>query len=222
MMLLCENFYFNIDVEILIEVDFCEIDLDVFDYLCVEGFNCLSMGVQDFNKEVQCLVNCEQDEEFIFVLFNYVCDIGFILINIDLIYGLLKQMLESFVFMLKCVMELNFDCLSVFNYVYLLMFFVVQCKIKDVDLFSVQQKLDILQEMIVLFIQVGYQFIGMDYFVCLDDELVVVQCEGVLYCNFQGYMIQGDIDLLGMGVFVISMIGDGYMQNQKELKCYYQ
>lgn len=52
MKLLCENFQFNVDVEILIEVDLWEIELDVFDYLCVEGFNCLSMGVQDFNKEV--------------------------------------------------------------------------------------------------------------------------------------------------------------------------
>lgn len=88
--LLCSYFYFSVEVEIFIEVDLCEIELDVFDYLCVEGFNCLSMGVQDFNKEVQCLVNCEQDEVFIFDLFNYVWEIGFILINIDFIYGLLK------------------------------------------------------------------------------------------------------------------------------------
>lgn len=65
MTLLRENFHFNTDAEISIEVDPREIELDVLDHLRAEGFNRLSMGVQDFNKEVQRLVNREQDEEFI-------------------------------------------------------------------------------------------------------------------------------------------------------------
>ncbi len=63
MKLLRENFQFNADAEISIEVDPREIELDVLDHLRAEGFNRLSMGVQDFNKEVQRLVNREQDEE---------------------------------------------------------------------------------------------------------------------------------------------------------------
>ena len=70
MKLLRENFQFNADAEISIEVDPREIELDVLDHLRAEGFNRLSMGVQDFNKEVQRLVNREQDEEFIFALLN--------------------------------------------------------------------------------------------------------------------------------------------------------
>ncbi len=100
MKLLRENFQFNADVEILIEVDPREIELDVLDHLRAEGFNRLSMGVQDFNKKVQRLVNREQDEEFIFALLNHAREIGFTS-TIILIYGLPKQTPESFAFTLK-------------------------------------------------------------------------------------------------------------------------
>jgi oxygen-independent coproporphyrinogen-3 oxidase len=151
-------------------------------------------------------------------LLNHARDIGFTSTNIDLIYGLPKQTPESFAFTLKRVAELNPDRLSVFNYAHLPTLFAAQRKIKDADLPSAQQKLDILQETIVSLTDTGYQFIGMDHFARPDDELAIAQREGVLHRNFQGYTTQGDTDLLGMGVSAISMIGDCYAQNQKELK----
>ncbi|PHK84852.1 oxygen-independent coproporphyrinogen III oxidase, partial [Salmonella enterica subsp. enterica serovar Typhimurium] len=75
---------------------------------------------------------------------------------------------------------------------------------------------------IVSLTQAVYHVIGMDHFARPDDELAIAQRECVLHRNFHGYTCQGDTDLLGMGVSAISMIGDGYMQNQKELKRYYQ
>jgi len=220
--LLRHHFNFNADAEISIEVDPREIELNVLDHLRAEGFNRLSMGVQDFNKEVQRLVNREQDEEFIFALLRHAREIGFTSTNIDLIYGLPKQTPESFAFTLKRVGELNPDRLSVFNYAHLPTLFAAQRKIKDADLPSAQQKLDILQQTITSLTEEGYQFIGMDHFARPDDELAVAQREGVLHRNFQGYTTQGDSALLGMGVSAISMIGDCYAQNQKELKHYYQ
>lgn len=220
--LLRGHFQFDADVEISIEVDPREIELDVLDHLRSEGFNRLSMGVQDFNKEVQRLVNREQDESFIFALIKRARDIGFTSTNIDLIYGLPKQTPESFAFTLNRVAELSPDRLSVFNYAHLPTLFAAQRKIKDADLPSAQQKLDILQQTIVSLTDAGYQFIGMDHFARPDDELAVAQRDGVLHRNFQGYTTQGDTDLLGMGVSAISMIGDSYAQNQKELKAYYQ
>ncbi|MEJ5074600.1 oxygen-independent coproporphyrinogen III oxidase [Enterobacter ludwigii] len=222
MQLLRGHFEFLADVEISIEVDPREIELDVLDHLRGEGFNRLSMGVQDFNKEVQRLVNREQDEEFIFALLNRAREIGFTSTNIDLIYGLPKQTPESFAFTLKRVAELNPDRLSVFNYAHMPTLFAAQRKIKDEDLPSAQQKLDILQETITSLTETGYQFIGMDHFARPGDELAIAQREGVLHRNFQGYTTQGDSDLLGLGVSAISMIGDSYAQNQKELKRYYQ
>lgn len=118
--------------------------------------------------------------------------------------------------------ELSPDRLSVFNYAHLPSLFAAQRKIKDADLPSPQQKLDILQETIQSLTQSGYQFIGMDHFARPDDELAIAQRKGVLHRNFQGYTTQGNTDLLGMGVSAISMIGDSYAQNQKDLKTYYQ
>ncbi|GAB7203165.1 hypothetical protein OS31_29140 [Dickeya oryzae] len=83
------------------------------------------------------------------------------------------------------------------------------------------KKLAILQQTIQSLTAAGYQFIGMDHFARPDDELAVAQREGKLHRNFQGYTTQGDTDLLGLGVSAISMIGDSYAQNQKELKLYY-
>ncbi|EGT5658959.1 oxygen-independent coproporphyrinogen III oxidase [Cronobacter dublinensis subsp. dublinensis] len=220
--LLRANFHFNDDAEISIEVDPREIELDVLDHLHAEGFRRLSMGVQDFNKEVQRLVNREQDEDFIFALIQRAREVGFTSANIDLIYGLPKQTPESFAFTLQRVAELNPDRLSVFNYAHLPTLFAAQRKIKEADLPSAQQKLDILQQTIQSLTQAGYQFIGMDHFAKPDDELAIAQRDGVLHRNFQGYTTQGDTDLLGLGVSAISMIGDCYAQNQKELKRYYQ
>lgn len=220
--LLRTHFDFNDDAELSIEVDPREIELDVLDHLRNEGLTRLSMGVQDFNKEVQRLVNREQDEEFIFALIKRARELGFTSTNIDLIYGLPKQTPESFAFTLKRVAELSPDRLSVFNYAHLPTLFAAQRKIKDADLPDAQQKLDILQETIGSLTAAGYQFIGMDHFARPDDELAIAQREGKLHRNFQGYTTQGDTDLLGMGVSAISMLGDCYAQNQKELKAYYQ
>lgn len=219
--MLRQHFDFLPDAEMSIEVDPREIELDVLDHLRSEGFNRLSMGVQDFNKEVQRLVNREQDEEFIFALIARAKALGFNSTNIDLIYGLPKQTPESFAFTLERVAELSPDRLSVFNYAHLPSLFAAQRKIKDADLPSVQQKLDILQQTIASLTESGYQFIGMDHFARPDDELAVAQREGKLHRNFQGYTTQGDSDLLGLGVSAISMLGDSYAQNQKELKTYY-
>lgn len=219
--LLRENFALQADAEISLEVDPREIELDVIDHLYALGFNRLSMGVQDFNKEVQRLVNREQDEAFIFELIARAKALGFSSTNIDLIYGLPRQTPESFAFTLQRVAELSPDRLSVFNYAHLPKLFAAQRKIKDADLPNAEQKLDILQQTIASLTEAGYQFIGMDHFARPTDELAIAQREGKLHRNFQGYTTQGDSDLLGLGVSAISMLGDSYAQNQKELKAYY-
>ncbi len=216
-----QHFTFAADAEMSIEVDPRGIELDVLDHLRDGGFNRLSMGVQDFNKQVQQSVNRVQDEAIIFALMARARQLGFTSTNIDLIYGLPHQTAESFAFTLQKVAELKPDRLSVFNYAHLPELFAAQRKIRLEDLPNAQQKLDILQQTISSLIAQGYEFIGMDHFARHDDELAVAQRAGKLHRNFQGYTTQGNSDLLGMGVSAISMIGDSYAQNEKELKHYY-
>lgn len=52
--------------------------------------------------------------------------------------------------------------------------------------------------------------------------MAVAQRAGKLHRNFQGYTTRGDCDLLGLGVSSISMLGDAYSRNQKDLKLYYE
>ncbi|NIH17023.1 oxygen-independent coproporphyrinogen III oxidase [Morganella morganii] len=219
--MLRKHFDFAADAELSIEIDPREIELDVIDHLRAEGFNRLSMGVQDFNKEVQRLVNREQDEATIFALVERARETGFESVSIDLIYGLPKQTPESFAFTLKRVAELSPDRLSVFNYAHLPNLFAAQRKIKDEDLPSAEQKLTILQQTIENLTGSGYQFIGMDHFAKPDDELAIAQNNGILHRNFQGYTTHEECDLLGFGVSAISMLGDHYAQNQKDLKTWY-
>lgn len=141
--LLRQHYDFLPDAEMSIEIDPREIELDMLDHLRSKGFNRLSMGVQDFNKQVQQRINRKQDEEFIFALIARAKALGFHSTNIDLIYGFPKQTLESFAFILQQVVVLNPDRLSVFNYAHLPNLFAAERKIKDADLPSALQKLDI-------------------------------------------------------------------------------
>lgn len=139
-----------------------------------------------------------------------------------MIYGLPHQNVETFAKTLEQVLTMKPGRLSVFNYAHLPQLFAAQRKIKEDKLPSPREKLAMLEQTISTLTGAGYQFIGMDHFALPDDELAVAQREGILHRNFQGYTTQGDCDLLGMGVSAISMIGDCYAQNQKELKKYYQ
>ena len=221
MKMLRDNFQIAEDAEISIEMDPRKIEIATLEHLRAIGFNRISMGVQDFNKEVQVAVNRVQDEQFVAALLKRARELGFQSTNLDLIYGLPLQTVESFMFTLQKVIELNPDRLSVFNYAHLPSRFAGQAKIKEEQLPAPETKLQILQKTIETLGNAGYRFIGMDHFAKPDDELAIAQQNGVLHRNFQGYTTQEECDLVGMGVSAISLLGDTYAQNQKELKAYY-
>ncbi|TYG34576.1 oxygen-independent coproporphyrinogen III oxidase [Lonepinella koalarum] len=221
MKMLTDHFKIADNAEISIEMDPREIELSMLAHLRKIGFNRISMGVQDFNKDVQKAVNREQDEAFIQALLMHAKELGFQSTNLDLIYGLPLQSVESFMFTLQKVIELAPDRLSVFNYAHLPTRFAGQAKIKDHQLPTPETKLTILQKTIETLGDAGYKFIGMDHFAKPDDELAIAQNKGILHRNFQGYTTQEECDLLGLGVSAISLLGDTYAQNQKEIKRYY-
>jgi len=222
MKMLRKQFTFQADAELSIEVDPREIELSTIDHLAKEGFNRLSLGVQDFNKEVQKAVNREQDEAFIEQLLTRAREQGFRSTNLDMIYGLPLQTKESFAHTLNKVLELDPARLSIFNYAHMPTLFAAQRKINEDDMAKPAEKLAMLQYTIEFLTQSGYQFIGMDHFAKPDDELAIAQQQGVLHRNFQGYTTQEDADLLGMGVSAISQVGHSYSQNQKKLADYYK
>ncbi|MCS3460918.1 oxygen-independent coproporphyrinogen III oxidase [Aeromonas sp. BIGb0445] len=221
MAMLRTHFHFADAGEISIEVDPREIELHMLDVLRELGFNRISLGVQDFNKQVQRAVNREQDNDFIRAMLERARELGFRSTNLDLIYGLPHQDRASFHHTLEEVLKTDPARLSIFNYAHLPSRFAAQHKLKEADMPAPREKLAMLQDTISFLTGQGYQFIGMDHFAKPDDELAVAQRAGRLHRNFQGYTTQGDCDLLGLGVSSISMMGGAYSQNQKDLKAYY-
>ena len=221
--MLQHNFSFATDIEMSIEVDPREIELALADHLASIGFNRLSIGVQDTNEKVQQAINRPQSTEFIQSFIQRAKQVGFSSVNIDLIYGLPHQTIETFTQTLSQVIEqLDADRISLFSYAHMPSVFAAQRKISDDWLPNADSKFALMKLAIETLCAHGYEFIGMDHFAKPTDELAKAQQNGQLHRNFQGYTTKGDCDLLGLGVSAISSVGNVYSQNVKTLKDYYQ
>lgn len=220
MTILKSHFNFAPQAEMSLEIDPRSIKAERMNEFAQLGFNRLSLGIQDFNPEIQRLINRVQSEDQIKTLFEAARSAHFESISVDLIYGLPKQTVVSFQETLQKIIALAPDRISTFNYAHLPARFAAQRKIKDSDLPSPQAKLAILESTIATLTKAGYLFIGMDHFAKPQDELAIAQRHRVLHRNFQGYTTQQEADLLGLGVSAISMIGECYSQNQKEIALY--
>lgn len=208
--------------EYSIEIDPRETDSDTIKLLRDIGFNRMSLGVQDFEPDVQRAVNRIQSERQTFAVLEQARQYGFKSISVDLIYGLPLQTADSFARTLDKVVDAAPDRLSVFNYAHLPELFKPQRRINEADLPEPAEKLDILQMTIDKLTGAGYVYIGMDHFAKPDDELAIAQRERTLYRNFQGYSTHADCDLIGLGVTSIGMVGRSYGQNVKSIDDYYR
>jgi oxygen-independent coproporphyrinogen-3 oxidase len=206
--------------EYSIEVDPRETNDRTIAQLRELGFNRISLGLQDFDPDVQKAVNRIQSKEQTFAVLEAARKEGFRSTNIDLIYGLPLQTEETFAATLDQVLAYSPDRFSIFNYAHMPTRFKTQRQINEVDLPTPAVKLEILQMVGHKLTEAGYVYIGMDHFAKPDDELAVAQREGKLYRNFQGYSTHSDCDLVGLGMTSIGRVADAYIQNVKELDEY--
>ncbi|HIP07672.1 MAG TPA: oxygen-independent coproporphyrinogen III oxidase [Mariprofundaceae bacterium] len=217
-----ERFQFvdDANAEYSIEMDPRECTPETVKTLREVGFNRMSMGVQDFDPVVQKAVNRIQSKE---VTLHVLADArreGFKSMNIDLMYGLPHQTVETFDTTLDQIIAFSPDRIALFNYAHLPEMFMPQRRIDESAMPSPQEKLNILEHSINKLIDAGYVFIGMDHFAKPDDELTLAQQEGELYRNFQGYSTQADCDLIGLGLTSIGYVGGSFFQNKKEMDAY--
>jgi oxygen-independent coproporphyrinogen-3 oxidase len=218
-----ENFRFADDTtgEYSIEIDPRTVDPVRIASLRRQGFNRISLGVQDFDPDVQAAVNRIQPEALTLDAIAAARACGFRSISIDLIYGLPKQSLKTIGQTLEKVVAASPDRISIYNYAHMPQLFKSQKLIVDADLPSDQDKLAMLGLCIERLTAAGYVYIGMDHFAKPDDELAVAQRSGQLHRNFQGYSTHADTDMVACGVSSISAVGDSYCQNEKSLERYY-
>lgn len=208
--------------EISIEVDPRAIPMEDVKKLADLGFNRMSIGVQDFDEKVQKAVNRVQSFELTRDMMLKARKYNFKSINLDLIYGLPFQTLQSFESTISKVIEISPDRISVFNYAHLPHRFKPQRRISGDDLPSASEKLSIFQTIIDKLQTGGYLYIGMDHFAKPSDQLAIAQQEGKLHRNFQGYTTHEEYELIGVGVSSIGSINGQYHQNVKDVEPYYR
>lgn len=220
--LLKKTFTWARGAECAIEIDPRRVAPGTLEFLAGLGFNRISLGVQDFDPQVQKAVNRIQSEEVTRQAVEEARAAGFSSVNFDLIYGLPKQSLDGFNRTLDKVVALAPDRIALYSYAHLPRLFAPQRRIAEEDLPSAETKLEIMSLAIGRLTRAGYLYIGMDHFARPDDALAIAQSQGRLQRDFQGYSTHPESDTLSFGVSAIGRIGPTYYQNCKELDHYYE
>ena len=215
------RFEFSAKGEYSIEIDPRTVNAQRVQALQEMGFNRVSLGVQDFDPEVQRAVNRVQSEARTLEVIDAARRYGIESVNIDLIYGLPKQSLESYNRTLDRVIAAQPDRIAIYNYAHLPARVKSQRRIQAADLPSPDVKLKLLDLCAQRLTEAGYVYIGMDHFAKPNDSLAVAQRSGRLQRNFQGYSTHAECDIVGLGVSAIGAIGPTYSQNQRDLQAYY-
>ena len=208
------------DGEYAIEVDPRTVDIERLKNLFQLGFNRLSFGVQDFEPAVQKAVHRIQPAAQVFELVAAAREIGFASVNVDLIYGLPRQTVESFDRTIAQVAQLRPDRIALYAYAHLPARFKPQRHIVAADLPRAPDKVSMLARSLAAFADAGYVHIGMDHFALPQDALATARQGGRLHRNFQGYSTQPDSDLIALGMSAIGRIGASYGQNAKSIEEY--
>ena len=216
------KFDFADDIEASVEIDPRGLTREHMEALRDVGFNRTSFGVQDFNPQVQEAVNRIQSEKLTRQTVEWARELGFQSINLDLIYGLPHQTLESFAETIEKIIDISPDRIAVFNYAHVPWLKKHQVMIKAEDLPGADERLQILKMTIEKLMGAGYEYIGMDHFAKPTDELAVAQKNGTLYRNFQGYSTKAGCDVYAFGLSAISQFQNIYAQNIKRLPDYYK
>lgn len=217
-----QNFEFKSESENGCEIDPRELTRDHLVALKDGGFNRISMGVQDFNPQVQKAVNRIQPENMTRQVVDWVNELGFESINLDLIYGLPFQTVDEFAKTVDTIIDISPDRIALFNYAHVPWMKKHMALIKPEDIPAPEVKLEILKMSVAKLTDAGYVFIGMDHFAKPEDDLSRALEEKRLYRNFQGYSTNAGADLYGFGITSIGQLGKAYAQNMKTEREYYE
>lgn len=203
-----------------IEIDPRAADGGVLQLLTALGFNRISLGVQDFDENVQRAVNRVQPAATVERVYDAARALGFRSINFDLIYGLPRQSVASFSATLDRVIAMRPDRLAVYGYAHIPQAFKAQRQIRSEELPDAAARLALLQLAVDKLCGAGYIYVGMDHFALPTDGLAQAQQNGTMHRSFQGYTTHANRDLVNLGVSAIGQVGQLYVQNNKSLAAY--
>lgn len=217
------HFSFAPEIEASVEVDPRRLTREHLASFRGIGFNRASMGVQDFNPKVQEAIHRIQPREMTQQAMDWMRELGYTSINLDLVYGLPNQTTASFDRTLDVALAMDPDRFAVFSYAHVPWIKPAQKIVEARVLPTPQTKLELLKLVIERLTENDrYIYIGMDHFAKPGDELAVAQRNRRLQRNFQGYSTRAGADIYGFGMSSISQTPDAYWQNEKELDRYRQ
>lgn len=185
------------------------------------GFDRVSFGIQDFDPEVQRLINRKQTFDQVKYITEKAREIGYQSVNFDVVHGLPGQTLTTIRRTIQNILFLRPDRIAFYNYAHVPDLKPAQ-KSYEKHLPDEDTRWGIYRQGREAFLGVGYKEVGMDHFVLPHDELLRAREEGDLHRNFMGYTSFVSKLLIGLGVSSISDTWAGFAQNVKSIPSYYQ
>ncbi len=205
------------DAEVAVELDPRTSTPERLEALRRMRFNRVSLGVQDFDSDVQAAVHRHQPLAMTQAVYNRCRALGFASVNVDLIYGLPRQTPARFATTLDRIVEMRPDRLALYSYAHVPWIRAHQKKIREEELPPPPVKLALFELARERLLAAGYVQIGMDHFALPEDELARARYEGRLTRNFMGYTVSRGTDMVGLGITAIGDVGGAYVQNAHKL-----
>ena len=209
-----ERFDFAPDAEIAVETDPRTLSSEDVAGLARIGTTRVSLGVQDFNLEVQRAINRHQSLEVTASCAERLRAVGITSLNLDLIYGLPHQTLEGVKRTVAQAMSLKPDRAAVFGYAHVPWMKRHQSLLPESALPTAMERFAQRQAVEDVIVAHGYTTIGLDHFARPEDGLATAADQARLKRNFQGYTADDAPVLLGIGASSIGCLPQGYVQNQ--------
>lgn len=201
------------DVEFSVEIDPNEIDEARLDALAAAGMNRASIGIQDFDPEIQNTIGRLQGYDVTCDAVDMIRSRGIQSLNADILYGLPHQTRERMTESVQKLLSLNPDRVALYGYAHVPWMARRQALIPSDALPTPEERLELFETARRLFIWDGFDEIGIDHFAVPSDGLAVAQKSGKLRRNFQGYTDDPADVLIGIGASAISRFPQGYAQN---------
>ena len=199
--------------EFSVEIDPNEIDAPRLDALAAAGMNRASVGVQDFDPEIQQAIGRIQSYEETRDAIDMIRARGIHSLNADILYGLPHQTQERMTESVQKLLSLSPDRVALYGYAHVPWVAKRQQLIPTDALPSPQERLELYNTARTLFLWDQYAEIGIDHFATQSDGLTTAQNLGQLKRNFQGYTDDQSEVLIGVGASSISRFPQGYAQN---------
>lgn len=199
--------------EFSVEIDPNEIDAPRLDALARAGMNRASIGVQDFDPDIQKAIGREQGYELTKRVADMIRDRGVHSLNADILYGLPHQTRSRIADSVQKLLTLSPDRVALYGYAHVPWMSRRQQMIPSDAMPTPEERLRLFETARDLFVWDGYDEIGIDHFARPDDGMAVAARSGTLRRNFQGYTDDQSPVLVGLGASSISRFPQGYAQN---------